>query len=266
MLVSQIFRTFSWVTEAKVLYVSILFLSNSTKNQIQKVPFEVFVNTRYLHQDMGMTTRDIIKKYPQYSKSSTYRHANKSLGVVKEQKNKGCRPSKMIVRDQWVIKFYVYRLRESDRTFTSKRLQLESGITSISNRTFRYYLNKSGFRYLETQKKGLLPSSDLKNRLKFEKKKKKKKILAQIYGLMKYISTLMVLLFSTNLIQKIRLEFYMEKNGEKQVKDWRKIVLQKGAKVGSGGRGAQFIVAISVILLYVNNMNAWTRNILQNLF
>ena len=187
------------------------------------------------------------------------------MGVVKEQKNKGCRPSKMIVRDQWVIKFYVYRLRESDRTFTSKRLQLESGITSISNRTFRYYLNKSGFRYLETQKKGLLPSSDLKNRLKFEKKKKKK-ILAQIYGLMKYISTLMVLLFSTNLIQKIRLEFYMEKNGEKQVKDWRKIVLQKGAKVGSGGRGAQFIVAISVILLYVNNMNAWTRNILQNLF
>ena len=157
-----------------MLYVSILFLSNSTKNQIQKVPFEVFVHTRYLHQDMGMTTRDIIKKYPQYSKSSTYRHANKSLGVVKGQKNKGCRPSKMIVRDQWVIKFYVYRLRESDRTFTSKRLQVESGITSISNRTFRYYLNKSGFRYLETQKRGLLPSSDLKNQLKFKKKKKKK--------------------------------------------------------------------------------------------
>ena len=40
-----------------------------------------------------------------------------------------------------------------------------------------------------------------------------------MYGLMKYISTLMVLLFSTNLIQKIRLEFYMEKNGENQVKD-----------------------------------------------
>ena len=76
----------------------------------------------------------------------------------------------------------------------------------------------------------------------------------------------MVLLFSTNLIQKIRLEFYMEKNGENQVKDWKNIVLQKGAKVGSGGRGAHFIVAISVILLYVNNMKAWTRNILQNLF
>ena len=93
---------------------------------------------------------------------------------MKEQKNKGDRPTKMTVRDQQIIKKHVYQLHESERTFTSKKLQLESGITSIFNRTFRYYLNKLGFQYFQTQKKGLLSLVDLKNRLKFAKQNAKK--------------------------------------------------------------------------------------------
>ena len=135
----------------------------------KNVPLEVSLHMRYLHQDMGMKARDIIKKYPQYSKSSIYHHVNKSLKVVKEQNNKGGRTTKMSVRDQRILRKYVYRLCETDRTFTSKKLQLESGITSITNRTFRYYLNKLGFRYLQTRKKSLLSSNDLQNRLKFAK-------------------------------------------------------------------------------------------------
>ena len=65
----------------------------------KKVPLEVSVRMTYLHQEMGMKTRDITKKYPQYSTLSKYRHANKSLHVVKEQKNKGGRLTKMTVRD-----------------------------------------------------------------------------------------------------------------------------------------------------------------------
>ena len=87
-----------------------------------------------------MKARDILKKYPQYSKSSTYRHVNKSLGVVKEQNNKDDRPTKMTARDQPVIEKYVYWSHESDRTLTSEKLQLESGATNISNRTCKYYL------------------------------------------------------------------------------------------------------------------------------
>ena len=44
----------------------------------------------------------------------------------------------MSVRDQRILRKYVYLLRETDRTVTSKKLQLELGITSITNRTFRY--------------------------------------------------------------------------------------------------------------------------------
>ena len=65
---------------------------------------------------------------------------NKSLGVVKEQNNKGGRPTKMTIRDQSIIKKYVYWSDESDRTLTSEELQLESGATNISNRTCKYYL------------------------------------------------------------------------------------------------------------------------------
>ena len=54
------------------------------KMKYKKVHLEVSVHMRYLHQDMGMMIRDTIRKYPQYSKSNTYRHANKSLGVAKE--------------------------------------------------------------------------------------------------------------------------------------------------------------------------------------
>ena len=62
------------------------------------------------------------------------------MGVVKEQNNKGGIPTKMTVRDQSVIKKYVYWSDESDRTLTSEELQLESGATNISNRTCKYYL------------------------------------------------------------------------------------------------------------------------------
>ena len=67
--------------------------------KLKKVPLEVSVRMTYLHQEMGMKTRDITKKYPQYSTLSAFRHAHKSLHVVKEQKNKGGRPTKMTVRD-----------------------------------------------------------------------------------------------------------------------------------------------------------------------
>ena len=62
------------------------------KMKYKKVLLEVSVHVhmRYLHQDMGMKTRDTIKKYPQV--------------VVKEQNNKSDRPTKMTVRDQRIIK------------------------------------------------------------------------------------------------------------------------------------------------------------------
>ena len=40
----------------------------------------------------------------------------------------------------------------------------------------------------------------------------------------------MVLVISTDFIEKIMLELHVKENGEKQVKDWREALLRKGQK------------------------------------
>jgi len=53
--------------------------------------------------------------------------------------------------------------------FTAKRIQTYLGVTHVSLRTFRRYLNKMGYAYCPTLRKGLLLQSDSKKRLQFAK-------------------------------------------------------------------------------------------------
>ena len=65
----------------------------------------------------------------------------------------------------------VKRLRESDGTFTSRRVQLESEIgRKVCNRTVRRVLNRNVYGYYQSRKKGVLLKKDLSNRLKFCRK------------------------------------------------------------------------------------------------
>ena len=50
---------------------------------------------------------------------------------------------------------------------------MESGGTHVTNRTFRNYLRRQGYRYLQSRKKGLLLATDLKARLKYARKVKR---------------------------------------------------------------------------------------------
>jgi hypothetical protein len=53
---------------------------------------------------------------------------------------------------------------------------LESGVTHVSNRTIRNILNKEGYHYLRSRKKGLLHAADLKARKKFCQKVRRRKL------------------------------------------------------------------------------------------
>ena len=59
-------------------------------------------------------------------------------------------------------------MREENSNFTSKKLLLSSGINrnDISLRTVRRFLNKKGYHYLKTRKKGILSKKDVRKRLK----------------------------------------------------------------------------------------------------
>ena len=66
-------------------------------------------------------------------------------------------------------------LREENSNFTSKKLLLSSGINrnDISPRTVRRFLNKNGYHYLQTRKKGILSKNDVRKRYKFAKMMRK---------------------------------------------------------------------------------------------
>ena len=116
--------------------------------------------------------------FPQYSKAQIYVHAKKPLNgepvFDKRKLNKG-RPSRLTEQDKRVITRTIPKLRTQEGHFTSKRLQLESGVSHVSNRTFCRHLNQSGYKYLQARKKGRLTAKDLKKRAKFCMDMKKQK-------------------------------------------------------------------------------------------
>ena len=93
----------------------------------------------------------------------------------KRKLNSGRTP-KFTGRDQRCVTRTIPKLRKTEGSFTSKRLQLEAGTAHVSNRTFRRHLNNCGYKYLQTRKKGRLTETDLKKRLAFCKDIKKKRL------------------------------------------------------------------------------------------
>ena len=108
--------------------------------------------------------------FPQYSKAQIYVHAKKpingDLATDKIKLNKG-RPRKFTAHDERSMTRTIPKFRQLEGTFTSKRLQLECGAMHVSNRTFRRHLNRSGYKYLQSRKKGLRSRTDLKLRIQF---------------------------------------------------------------------------------------------------
>ena len=50
----------------------------------KKIPMDVSIHVRYLHQDKGKGLKDLILKYPENSKTSLHRHSKLTIGVTKK--------------------------------------------------------------------------------------------------------------------------------------------------------------------------------------
>jgi hypothetical protein len=146
---------------------------------MKKISHEHSAQIRVAHQLSNVRGKRLLQMFPQYSKAAIYKHAKKPLNgepvFDKRKTNKG-RPKKLTVRDERSILRTIPKLREKLGNFTSKRVQLESGVTHVSNRTIRNILNKEGYHYLRSRKKGLLHAADLKARKKFCQKVRRKKL------------------------------------------------------------------------------------------
>ena len=85
------------------------------------------------------------------------------------------------MQDERKVKRSLMGLRKSAGSFTSRSIQTDSGVNHVCNRTIRRCLNRRGYYYLQSRKKGLLLKTDLTKRLKFCHKVRRLKITQQFW-------------------------------------------------------------------------------------
>ena len=148
-----------------------------TRTLAKIIPYALF-RVRYLLQIKGIRGKELLKLYPEYSRTSLNPHPVKSMDstqvVDKRKFNKGT-PKKVSLREERIIFREIRKSREEFGSFAIKRLRLVSGLgNKICDETVRNLLKKKGYKVFHSRKKGLLKPKDLRERLKFSRKIKGK--------------------------------------------------------------------------------------------
>ena len=144
--------------------------NKTEERKLLKVPIQISIHLLYLYQDKGLWGKELLKRYPQYSKATIYRHATKPVQVSLQAKalQRRGRPSKLTDRKKRNILREINTLRATIESFATKRLHETAGVqTGLSEETVRRFLHSQGYRYYQSRKKGLLTPEDLKRRLKY---------------------------------------------------------------------------------------------------
>jgi len=207
-----------------------------------KINIKTSALLRALHQEAGVPCAELVRRYPQYSRRSIYRHARKSEDTSLEDRrkhNKG-RPRILSVREERLIIRTLMNLRRHRASFTAKRIQEEAGLQHVSIRTIQRVLHRHGYKYKQSRKKGLLSCKDKKRRLQFAKDNKEK--AADFW-------TKHITFYFDGVGFAHRSNPYEEARTVSSMA-WRKPgeglqITTKGRKEGSGGRMARFFVAIA---------------------
>ena len=154
-------------------------MNENEKRKRAKVSIEHSAQIRVLYQCASVRGKKLYEMFPQYSKSSICVHMKKPIGgepVFDKRKLNQGRPQKLSEKENRRVGRTVPRLRASDGSFSSPRIQVVSGTEHVDNRTVRRSLNRQGFRFRTTRKKGVLKASDLPKRLRFCRKVRRLKL------------------------------------------------------------------------------------------
>lgn len=199
---------------------------------------------RLFYREGGTSVSELAKRFPAYSRATIYRHVKRDIEQPfdKRKLNRG-RPRKLSLRDERNLLRHINRLRGSIGSFTLKRLAREAGIDpTISMSTISRALRKSGYRYLHSRRKGIMKGQDFAKRLKFAKEK-------ITYGEDFWMTKINFYLDGTGFTHK--------KNPHDEARStktmaWRKrsegldaLCTTKGKRAGTGGRMANFMVALA---------------------
>ena len=227
-----------------------MFPQNDTrkhKKSYRRIPLDVSIHMRYLHQDLHLSGKEVVKRYRKYSQSSVYKHMLKPIGdnVEDHRKDNPGRPPRLSQRGTRRILNKVQVLRkDTEGDFTVDDVKKAADISdNISNQTVSRILWKEGYGLRNKRRKGVLTANDIKVRLKFAKYAKKT--------------------LSKDIWCK-QISFYLDGAGfthkfnpcknarRRSTMTWRKrseglslYCTSAGSHEGSGGRVAKFMVAIA---------------------
>ena len=144
-----------------------------------KVSIQHAAEMAVLFQKGNIRGHELVQMFPQYSRATIYRHATRAFGenrVDRRKNNKG-RPCILTDHDKRRVMRTIPKLRKTEGSFTAPRVRLEAGLENrCSVRTVQRVLHKEGYAYLQSRKKGLMTAKDLKERLTFCNKVKRKRL------------------------------------------------------------------------------------------
>ena len=219
----------------------------------QRMPPEVSLVLRYLHQEKGETLQRLMELYPQFKKTTIFRHMKKEVNYIAINgggNNKGSqasdkrrgRPRLHTERDKRHIINALKTLYETTGNFSVTDIQNEAGLHHLSKRTIRRVLNILGYRFKQCRKKGILVKSDLEKRLKFARRCKR---LPQTFwreGIAFYLDGVSFV-HKTNPSQHARTT--RTRTWMKKGESLSRHCTTKGKKEGVSGRRASFMCAIA---------------------
>ena len=143
--------------------------NNKAKSTVA-IPLEHSIEMRFAYQVAGLRGKKLTNLFKQYARATVFKHCKKPIGGTiahdKRKENKG-RPPKLGEIDSRQVVRQILHLRNTIVSFTSRKVQIEAGLTHVSNRTVRRIMNRNGYHYCRSRKKGLLRKSDLVKRLQY---------------------------------------------------------------------------------------------------
>ena len=241
-------------------------VKRATKKVYHRIPLAVSLVLRYLHQKQGESLAGLMEIYPQYSKTTLFRHMKLPMASTEQEcqrHNKGGRPRTLTDRDKRKIVNALLKLRETEGNFNSTDIRREAGIPEdyVSDRTIRRHLNNMGYHFTQCRRKGQLLKEDLVKRLKFAKRCKRLPEGFWREGVAFYLDGT-GWVHKTNPVQHARTA--RTRTWKKKGESLSQFCTSKGRKEGVGGKMARFMVAIAYgrgvtkCHQYIGNINAET--------
>ena len=213
------------------------------KASVERVTPQQSAAMNILHKVNKLSIRQIHEKFSNFSLFTVFRHATRTSDNLREKKKRSGRPRIVTDRDERKLIRALKRLRKTDGSLTSKKIQVEAGLIHLSNRTVRAILNKHGFKYLQARRKGLLSDKDLKRRLQFARN------MLKNHQENVWTKHVCFYLDASSFVHKTNPFSQARAPGAKV---WRKKndglcidCTSKGKKAGIGGKIAHFMVCIS---------------------